>query len=88
MPLTKCPFVTEHTEKLDLQDNDFEMEKNNNFEIKICENGPIQVTGKFVLKHSDGSITTEEKEIFLCRCGGSANKPFCDDTHKKIGVRD
>ena len=64
------------------------MGKDNNFEIKITENGPIQVTGKFVLKLSDGSLITEESEIFLCRCGGSANKPYCDDTHKKIGVRD
>jgi CDGSH-type Zn-finger protein len=22
--------------------------------------------------------------IFLCRCGSSANKPYCDGTHKKI----
>jgi CDGSH-type Zn-finger protein len=31
----------------------------------------------------------ETKEtIFLCRCGGSAKKPFCDGSHRRVGLRD
>jgi CDGSH-type Zn-finger protein len=29
-------------------------------------------------------MKVEKEKIFLCRCGGSNNKPFCDGTHKKI----
>ena len=28
-----------------------------------------------------------EKKIFLCRCGGSKNKPFCDDSHLENGFQ-
>lgn len=63
------------------------MEDNHHTEIRILKDGPIEIKGEFIFKDSSGNITKEHKELFICRCGGSANKPFCDDTHKKIGVR-
>lgn len=42
----------------------------------------VKRLGKFANKN--GPIETKET-MALCRCGGSANKPFCDGTHKEIG---
>ena len=33
----------------------------------------------------DGESTPVDRAAFLCRCGGSANKPFCDGTHTRNG---
>jgi CDGSH-type Zn-finger protein len=33
----------------------------------------------------DGKAIECSGTVALCRCGGSANKPFCDGTHGKIG---
>ncbi len=56
--------------------------------IEIIENGPYKVTGAIALFAPDGSDVTPEREtVFLCRCGGSTNKPFCDGTHSKIGFQ-
>jgi CDGSH-type Zn-finger protein len=56
-------------------------------EVRVLKDGPILIKGTFTFRDSSGNITTGEQEILICRCGGSANKPFCDDTHKKRGVR-
>jgi CDGSH-type Zn-finger protein len=48
------------------------------------------VTGPIELVDPDGKpipLPGSGKTIFLCRCGGSTNKPFCDGTHSKIGFR-
>ena len=55
--------------------------------IEILENGPILLTGYFRFTDSDGNVTEKEHELFLCRCGNSSNKPYCDDTHKMTGVK-
>jgi CDGSH-type Zn-finger protein len=55
-------------------------------------NGPIVVGGDLSeLKLTDSTgqpiDVSGEKKIFLCRCGGSTTKPFCDGTHDRIGFQ-
>lgn len=66
------------------------MEKENKkmAEFKVLKNGPLQVSGNFRLKSSDGEVMDTGDTIFLCRCGGSANKPFCDGSHRRVGLKD
>jgi CDGSH-type Zn-finger protein len=51
------------------------------------KNGPLKVEGEFQVCDSAGKAypSTEGKPVFLCRCGLSSNKPFCDGTHNKQG---
>lgn len=55
--------------------------------ITIGENGPLKVEGDFDLVDPEGNpvSTREGKAVYLCRCGGSTKKPFCDGTHSRIG---
>ena len=46
-------------------------------------NGPLKCAGPLKVSGADGQIH-ENRDIVLCRCGGSATKPFCDGTHRKI----
>ncbi|MFN8372874.1 MAG: CDGSH iron-sulfur domain-containing protein [Anaerolineae bacterium] len=50
-------------------------------------NGPYWVQGNFEIIDANGEVVYTSSEQWLCRCGGSANKPFCDSTHKKIGFQ-
>ncbi|MEO2139187.1 MAG: CDGSH iron-sulfur domain-containing protein [Thermoleophilia bacterium] len=55
-------------------------------EISLKENGPILVSGDFSLTSEDGQPFTDlNPTIALCRCGLSANKPFCDGSHSREG---
>jgi len=49
--------------------------------------GPLQVTGNLEITSGTGRVVTRVVKTWLCRCGGSNNKPFCDGTHAKIGFR-
>lgn len=55
--------------------------------ITISKNGSLKVEGGVRLQDADGNVveTREGKAYYLCRCGASQNKPFCDGAHSKIG---
>jgi CDGSH-type Zn-finger protein len=56
--------------------------------IRSLKNGPYIVQGQVELLDPAGNqIAVEKETIALCRCGASANKPFCDGTHSKIGFQ-
>ena len=49
--------------------------------------GPLRVRGNLEIVSGTGRAVARVESAYLCRCGGSANKPFCDGTHAKIGFR-
>jgi CDGSH-type Zn-finger protein/uncharacterized Fe-S cluster protein YjdI len=49
--------------------------------------GPLRVRGNLEITSGTGRVVARLNQARLCRCGGSANKPFCDGTHAKIGFR-
>ena len=48
-------------------------------------NGPLKVRGNLEIVSGTGRMVARVTGAFLCRCGGSKNKPFCDGTHATIG---
>jgi CDGSH-type Zn-finger protein len=55
--------------------------------ITVRDHGPFLVTGPVTVTDADGKeFNLKGKETFaLCRCGASANRPFCDGAHKSCG---
>lgn len=55
--------------------------------ILIKDNGSIRVEGDFEIVDSQGRAfgLNGRSHVSLCRCGQSANKPFCDGAHKQCG---
>lgn len=70
--------------------------------VQITENGPYMVSGSLPLskeiigtnqagesvKWKQGQKYPSQAQYALCRCGLSANKPFCDGTHAAIRFSD
>ncbi len=52
--------------------------------ITVRPNGPYRIQGPITLIDADGNpLAVDSDMVFLCRCGGSSTKPFCDGTHKR-----
>lgn len=55
--------------------------------VEVITNGPLCVHGSISVKDASGNVTEKLNKTFLCRCGGSSNKPYCDGAHKKNGFQ-
>jgi len=49
--------------------------------------GPLQVRGNLEIVSGTGRVVARLTQARLCRCGGSASKPFCDGTHARNGFK-
>ena len=57
--------------------------------ITALKNGPLKVEGPIKLVDAEGKQwdVAGKPAVYLCRCGGSTKKPFCDGTHSKLGFQ-
>lgn len=67
--------------------------------VVVTKNGPYLVSGSIPMARQtivsdaeggseewrEGHVFPPQESYALCRCGHSANKPFCDGSHKKVG---
>ncbi|TAH41203.1 MAG: hypothetical protein EYC69_09535 [Bacteroidetes bacterium] len=85
--IKKCPSGALSYE-LNSSTNETMENQNDITRITVSNKGPYLVKGKFVFVDKDGKEEVKEGNIALCRCGASANKPFCDGKHKSTNVLD
>lgn len=55
-----------------------------NTKIKILDDGPLEVVGDVELVDGEGNKVVTRHKYYLCRCGRSLNKPYCDNSHKGV----
>jgi len=60
--------------------------------ITVLRNGPLRLEGADALQIQDPTGQSYglggRTVVSLCRCGASANKPFCDGSHNHHGFQD
>ncbi|MEV7397356.1 CDGSH iron-sulfur domain-containing protein [Aeromicrobium sp. NPDC092404] len=58
-------------------------------DVVICPGGPLLLRGKHVVEDADGVTHETWRPVSaVCRCGKSADQPWCDGTHKVLPPRD
>ena len=56
--------------------------------IQALENGPYKVQGPIrAIDMDGGDYAVDAGDVYLCRCGGSQTKPFCDGAHARTGFQ-
>lgn len=59
------------------------IEQKKEVNVEVIDFGPLKITGNFILKDIQRNKEDSPGEVWLCRCGNSKNKPYCDGSHKE-----
>lgn len=55
--------------------------------VEVLKNGPLLVYGTLHVTNHNGEKEKKNKTTAFCRCGASANKPYCDGAHLKADFK-
>jgi CDGSH-type Zn-finger protein/uncharacterized Fe-S cluster protein YjdI len=64
-----------------------EMATSGKLNVIPTADGPFHLQGQVTIRNAAGEVIFEGIETWLCRCGASANKPYCDGSHQRIGFK-
>lgn len=73
---------------VEFEDGEFAEEADEANAVHVAYNGPLFVRGKLHIEDAPANAPGLRFRAALCRCGKSANKPFCDNSHEKDGFSD
>ena len=62
------------------------MDNSTQFSVLATKGGPYVISGYFKLNLPTGEIKECNGKTYLCRCGSSKNKPFCDESHNNCNL--
>ena len=81
--VARCPSGALRTRRVGVP----EPKREQPLEVRASAQGPLLIRGGVRVLDAEGNVLYEGDKAALCRCGGSANKPFCDGTHARNGFR-
>jgi len=57
--------------------------------VKSLKDGPLETSGAITVENAQGERKefATDKQAWLCRCGASKNKPYCDGSHRRGGFQ-
>lgn len=56
--------------------------------VVVSSRGPYYLTGDLDVAGAPADVPGVARRVALCRCGHSANKPFCDNAHEAASFSD
>ena len=86
--VNKCPSGALSIDSASVEADDVEVSSKEastvSTKVTVTKGGPLLVKGVLAIELANGETVEKTGMTALCRCGASANKPYCDGSHQNI----